>query len=85
MFTRDFPRPVLGPKIKNEQKLTKMVYIIPNVLVVHFGGNFMKIQAKIAKLQIHENLHKNVNENVFSFTFFIHILYKIFMSFMKGN
>ena len=29
----------------------------------------MKIQAKIAKLQMHENLHKNVNENMFSFTF----------------
>ena len=56
-------------QFKNEQKLAKMVYIIPNFLVLHFGGNFMKIEAKIAKLQIHENLHKNVNENMFSFTF----------------
>ena len=34
---RDFPRPDLGPNIgpfpiKNEQKLLKMVYIIPNFL-----------------------------------------------------
>ena len=74
VFIRDCPRPDLGPNIdpfpiKNEQKLPKMVYIIPNVLVLHFGGNFMKIGAKKAKLQIHENLHKNVNENKFSFTF----------------
>ena len=25
----------------------------------------MKIRSKIPKLQIHENLHKNVNENMF--------------------
>ena len=30
----------------------------------YFGENFMKIQTKIAKLQMHENLHKNVNENM---------------------
>ena len=29
----------------------------------------MKIQTKIAKLQVHENLYKSVNENMFSFTF----------------
>ena len=46
-----------------------MVYIIPNFVVLHFGENFMQIQTKIAKLQMHENLHKNVNENMFSFTF----------------
>ena len=34
-----------------------------------FWWKFMKILTKIAKLQIHENLHKNVNENMFSFTF----------------
>ena len=45
-----------------------MVIIIPNFIVLHFGENFMKIQTKIAKLQMHENLHKNVNENMFSFT-----------------
>ena len=49
-----------------------MVYIIPNFLVLHFGENFMKIRTKIAKLQMHENLHKNVNENMFSFTFYAH-------------
>ena len=42
-----------------------MVYIIPNFLVLHIGDNFMKIRTKIAKLQVHENLHKNVNENMF--------------------
>ena len=46
-----------------------MVYIIPNFLVLHFGENFMKIQSKISKLQMHENLHEHVNENRFSFTF----------------
>ena len=40
----------------------------------------MKIQAKIAKLQIHENLHKNVNENMFSFTF-----YTNFLEFYEGQ
>ena len=29
----------------------------------------MKIQTKILKLQMFENLHKNVNENMFSFAF----------------
>ena len=45
---RDFPRPDLGPNIppsrlKYNQKFPKMVYIIPNFLVLHFGKNFMKI------------------------------------------
>ena len=56
-------------QLKNEQKLSNMQYIIPNFLVLHFGEIFMKIGTKIAKLQVHENLHKNVNENMFSFTF----------------
>ena len=30
----------------------------------------MKIRTKMTKLQMHENLHKNVNENMFSFTFY---------------
>ena len=30
----------------------------------------MKIRTEIAKLQMHENLHKNVNENACSFTFY---------------
>ena len=53
---------------KKEHKLPKIVYIIPNFLVLHFGENFMKIGTKIAKLQMHENFHKNVNENMFSVT-----------------
>ena len=31
-------------KFKNEQKLPKIVYIIPNILVLHFGENFVKIR-----------------------------------------
>ena len=56
-------------RFKNEQKLPIMVYIIPKFLVLHFGENFMKIQTKIAKLQMHENLYKNMNKNMFSFMF----------------
>ena len=48
-------------QFKNEHKLPKMVYIIPNFLVLNFGYNFMKIRTKIAKLQMHENFHKNLN------------------------
>ena len=48
-------------QFKNEQKLPKMVHIIPNFLYLHFVENFMKIQTKIPKLQMHENLHLNVN------------------------
>ena len=33
-------------------------YIIPNYLVLHFGEIFMTIRTKIAKLHMHENLHK---------------------------
>ena len=46
-----------------------MVYILPNFVVLHFGENFMKILTEIPKLQMHEKLDKNVNENIFSFTF----------------
>ena len=46
-----------------------MVNIIPNLLVLHYDENYMKNQTKIANLQMHENLHKNVNENMFSFPF----------------
>ena len=72
--SRDFPMPDLGPnkgpsQLKIEQKFPKMVFIISNFLILHFGENFMKIPTKMAKLQMHENLHKNVNENMFSFTF----------------
>ena len=48
-----------------EQKLPKIVKIIPNFLVLYFGENFIKIRTKIPKLQMHEN----VNENMFSFLF----------------
>ena len=42
----------------------------------------MKILTTIAKLQMHENLHKNVNEDMF----FIHIIMQIFLSFYhEGN
>ena len=67
--------------LKNEQKLPKMVDIISNVLVLHFCESFMKIRRKIAKLQMQENLHKNVNENMFSFAFFM----QIFISFYEGQ
>ena len=75
IHSRGFPRPDLGPNIgpssqfKNEQKHPKKWYIILDFIVLHFGGNFMKIRTQIAKLQMHENLHKNVSENMFSFTF----------------
>ena len=57
LILRDFPRPEYWPlsQFKNEQKFLKMVYIIPNFLILHFGENFMKIRTKIAKLQMHEN------------------------------
>ena len=45
-YNRDFHRPDLPSKLINEQKLSKMVFIIPNFLVLHFGENFMKIQQK---------------------------------------
>ena len=44
-----------------------MVYIVPNLLVLHFGENFMKIRTKIAKLQMHENLHKKFYTNFHEF------------------
>ena len=69
------------PQLKNEQKLPKMLYIIPNFLVLQFGENLMKIRKKIAKSQMHQNLHTNVNENMFSFRF----LCKFSWVFMKGN
>ena len=69
MLCSDYPRPDLGrimapSQFNKEQKLPKMVKIIPNFLVLQFGENFMKIRSKIPKLQMHENLHKNVNENM---------------------
>ena len=52
-------------QFKKEQKNPKMVYIILNFLVLHFGKNVMKIWTKKEKLQMHEKLNKNVNENMF--------------------
>ena len=51
-------------QFRTEQKHPKIVYIIPNFIVLYFGEHFMKIQTKIPKIQMHENLHKNVNENM---------------------
>ena len=61
-------------QFKHKQKLPRMVFIIHNFLVLHFGENFMKIRTKKAKLQMHENLQKNVNENMFK---------QLFMSFYE--
>ena len=36
--------------LMNEKNLPKMVYIIRNFLVLHFGENFIKIRTKIAKI-----------------------------------
>ena len=47
-----------------------MVYLIPYFSVLQLGENFVKIRTKIAKYPLHENLHKNVNENMFLFTFY---------------
>ena len=52
------------------QKFPKMMYIIPNFLVLHFGENFMKMRTKTAKLQMHENLYTNMNENMLSLKVF---------------
>ena len=68
-------------QIKNESKLPRMVYIISDFLVLHFSENFMEIWSKIQKLQMHENLHKNVNENMFSYTFLCNFSW----IFMLGN
>ena len=55
-------------QLKNEQKLPKMVYIFPNFIVLHFGENFMKIRIENSKvnLQMHKNLHKNLNEHFYA-------------------
>ena len=34
-------------QFKNEQKLPKMVYNIPNFLALHFDENFMKTRTKM--------------------------------------
>ena len=66
---------ILAPsEFKIEQKLPKMEHIIPNFLVLQIGENFMKIRTQIAKLQMQENSHKNVKENM-----------QILMSFYDGQ
>ena len=86
--SRDFPRPDLGPNNslsspiqKMSKNFPKIVYIIPNFLVLHFDENFNKIRTKY-QLQMYENLHKNVNKNMFSF---IHRFYAIFKEFYGGK
>ena len=72
---RHFSRPDLGPNIslcpikKYAKTSNKKVYIIPKCLVLHFGENFMEIGTKTAEVQVLENLHINVNENMFSLMF----------------
>ena len=56
LFFKDLTRPDLG--VYHSQYLSST-----------FWRNFMKIRTKIVKLQLYENLHTNVNENMFSFTF----------------
>ena len=46
-------------------------------LGLHFSENFIKIRTNLPKLQMHENLHKNVNENSFHSHFM--------QTFMTGN
>ena len=57
-----------------------MVHIIPNILVLHFKENFMKIRSKIAVTDSWKIAEKCEWKHVF-----IHIFMQIFMSFMKGN
>ena len=74
---------ILAPiQLKNEQKLLKIVKIIPNFLALHFGENFMKIGTKIPKM--HENLHKNVNGNMFSSHFYANF-HKFFLWAIKAT
>ena len=67
-------------KFKIEQKLPKMVFIIPNFTILQFGENFMKIRTEIAKLQMHEFCIKCQGKYVF-----IHIFMQIFISFYDGQ
>ena len=58
-INRNFPRPDFGANIDpfTIKKWTKTSQ--NGVSFLHFGEIFMKIWTKIAKLQMHENLHKN--------------------------
>ena len=48
---------------------SRFLDVIYGVRPPNGSPEFMKIRTKIAKLQMHENVHKNVNENTFSFIF----------------
>ena len=80
---RDFPRLDLGPpsELKKWAKTSPYALYHSQIPTSTFWWNFTKIWTKIAKLQMHENFHKNVNENMFSFTF----LCKFSWVFMMGN
>ena len=82
IFLGLFWRRISAPsQLKNKQKLPKMVYIIPNCLILLFGDDCMKIWTKIAKLQMHENVLKKWEwKHVF-----IHIFMQIFMSLYEGQ
>ena len=77
--SRDFPRPDLGlnngpfPIPKGTKTSQNDVY--------HSQFLSSTFWIKISKLQMHEKLHKNVNENMFSFTF----LCNFSSIFMVGN
>ena len=65
-------------QFKNEQKLPKFVYIIPNFSFLLFDGNFMKIQIKILKSQMHKICIKCERKPVF-----VHIFMHIFTSYYE--
>ena len=67
--------------IKKWAKTSQNDVYLSQFISVKFWWKFHENPNKIAKLQLHENLHKNVNENMFSFTSFL----QIFMSFLEGN
>ena len=62
---RDFLRPdirISAPfQLKNEQKLSKMMYIIPNFLVQHFGENLNK-NYKVTDPRFHSHFYANFHE-----------------------
>ena len=78
IYPRDFPRPDLGPNISHFpiQKLAKTsqnVVYHSQFLSSPFWWKGQENQNKIAQLQMHENLHKNMNQ------VFIHIFSWVFM------
>ena len=55
-------------QLKNEQKLLKMVHIIPNFLVLYFCGNFMKMSKNSSYRSM------KICKNMFSFTFYTNFI-----------